>query len=47
MNYGTQAPLETGLLFESQAFGKLFSTQDLFEGIAAFLQKRRPEYKGE
>jgi enoyl-CoA hydratase/3-hydroxyacyl-CoA dehydrogenase len=47
MNYGTQAPLEAGLLFESQAFGKLFSTQDLFEGIAAFLQKRKAEYKGE
>jgi enoyl-CoA hydratase/3-hydroxyacyl-CoA dehydrogenase len=47
LNYATQVPLEIGLAYEAQAFGKLFSTKDLFEGIAAFLQKRKPEYKSE
>ncbi len=47
LNYATQVPLEIGLAYEAQAFGKLFSTKDLFEGISAFLQKRKPEYKGE
>ncbi|MDO8123436.1 MAG: enoyl-CoA hydratase-related protein [Candidatus Hermodarchaeota archaeon] len=47
LNYGTQVPLEIGLAYEAQAFAKTFSTKDLFEGITAFLQKRKPEYKGE
>lgn len=47
LNYGTQVPLEVGLAYESHAFGKMFATKDLLEGIAAFLQKRKPEYKNE
>lgn len=47
LNYGTQVPLEIGLAYEAQAFAKTFTTKDLFEGITAFLQKRKPEYKGE
>jgi enoyl-CoA hydratase/3-hydroxyacyl-CoA dehydrogenase len=47
LNYSTQVPLEVGLAYEAQAFGKLFATKDLFEGITAFLQKRKPEYKNE
>jgi enoyl-CoA hydratase/3-hydroxyacyl-CoA dehydrogenase len=47
LNYGTQVPLEIGLAYEAQAFAKVFATKDLFEGITAFLQKRKPEYKGE
>ncbi len=47
LNYGTQVPLEVGLAYEAQAFAKTFTTKDIFEGIAAFLQKRKPEYKGE
>ena len=47
INYGTQVPLEVGLAFEAQAFAEVFSTKDLFEGLAAFLQKRKPEFKGE
>ncbi len=38
--------LETGLEFERQAFYLLFSTEDKTEGIRAFLDKRKPEFKG-
>ncbi len=47
LNYGTQVPLEIGLAYEAQAFAKTFTTKDIFEGITAFLQKRKPEFKGE
>jgi enoyl-CoA hydratase/3-hydroxyacyl-CoA dehydrogenase len=47
LNYGTQVPLEIGLAYEAQAFAKTFTTKDIFEGITAFLQKRKPNYKGE
>ncbi|MEM1649915.1 MAG: enoyl-CoA hydratase-related protein, partial [Sulfolobales archaeon] len=44
--YGVEAPLEAGLTLESAEFGILFSTEDLIEGVSAFLQKRKPEFKG-
>lgn len=47
LNYGTQVPLEVGQAYEAHAFAQTFTTQDLFEGITAFLQKRKPVYKGE
>ncbi len=47
INQGSQVPLDVGLELEARAFGTLFSTKDIFEGIAAFLQKRKPKYSGE
>ncbi len=47
LHYGTQVPLEIGLAYEAQAFAKTFTTKDIFEGMTAFLQKRKPEFKGE
>ena len=38
--------LETGLDYELKAFYLLFSTEDKNEGIAAFLEKRPPTFKG-
>jgi enoyl-CoA hydratase len=38
--------LEEGLLFEREAFTKLFATDDLREGIKAFLEKRKPQFTG-
>ena len=35
-----------GLQKEITAFGQLFDTQDAKEGAAAFLEKRKPEFKG-
>ena len=39
-------PIEEGLRTEAELFGLLFSTQDVREGIEAFLSKRKPEFKG-
>jgi len=46
MNLGTQFPLEVGLKVEAQAFGIVASAEDTIEGISAFFEKRKPEFKG-
>ena len=38
--------LEVGLEFERKAFYMLFATEDGKEGMRAFLEKRRPAFKG-
>nr|WP_277813185.1 enoyl-CoA hydratase/isomerase family protein [Haloferax sp. ATB1] len=38
---------DSGLEVEAQAFGLLFTTSDLMEGIAAFTSDRDPEFTGE
>jgi len=47
MNFGTQIPLDIGLMLESSLFGILFSTKDMVEGVTAFLSKKKPTFKGE
>ncbi len=37
---------EAGLEIEAQAFGQLMATDDLMEGITAFMGKRDPEFEG-
>ncbi|MDS0284014.1 3-hydroxyacyl-CoA dehydrogenase/enoyl-CoA hydratase family protein [Haloarcula onubensis] len=37
---------EAGLEVESQAFGHLFATEDLMEGLTAFAEDRDPEFEG-
>lgn len=39
-------PLNAGLCLERKAFQLLFSTEDQKEGVAAFLEKRHPNYVG-
>jgi len=41
-----ETSLETGLIREAQAFTICFSTEDAKEGLAAFKERRTPEYKG-
>jgi enoyl-CoA hydratase/carnithine racemase len=41
-----QMPLDAGLRFEKQWFGLLFSTEDMQEGVSAFLEKKKVEFKG-
>jgi enoyl-CoA hydratase len=43
---GVDAPLPTGNELEIQAFSALFGTEDQREGTAAFLEKRRPDFRG-
>ncbi len=38
--------LEAGLDFERRAFALILGTEDKQEGVAAFLEKRKPEFKG-
>ena len=38
--------LETGLDYERRSFNLLFATEDRREGMAAFLEKRAPAFKG-
>ncbi len=46
INYGTEVPLDIGLMVESGVFGVLFGTEDMVEGTTAFLEKRFPKFKG-
>ncbi|MDT8343196.1 MAG: enoyl-CoA hydratase-related protein [Thermohalobaculum sp.] len=44
---GADAPLDAALALERKAFQLLFATADRTEGMAAFIEKRRPDFRGE
>jgi enoyl-CoA hydratase/3-hydroxyacyl-CoA dehydrogenase len=46
LNFGTQVPLEVGLRLEASLMGLSFSTDDLKEGVEAFMSRRKAEFKG-
>jgi enoyl-CoA hydratase len=46
MNMGAGRDLQAALALEREAFALLFATEDQKEGIRAFTEKRRPEFKG-
>jgi enoyl-CoA hydratase len=43
---GMDASLETGLALEAKAIQLLFSSEDQKEGMAAFIEKRKPRFTG-
>jgi len=46
VNRGTDMSLDDGQLLESTLFGLLCATEDMKEGMAAFLEKRRARFTG-
>ena len=47
INRGMYTDLPTGLNYEKSYFSLCFASKDHKEGITAFLEKRKPEFKGE
>ena len=43
---GLEMPLDAGQQYEAALFGLLLSTDDMREGTRAFLEKRKPVFKG-
>ncbi|MFZ0845289.1 MAG: enoyl-CoA hydratase-related protein [Pseudolabrys sp.] len=46
VNAGLNAPLDSALMLERKAFALQFATGDQKEGMAAFLEKRKPKFEG-
>lgn len=45
VNRGMQTTLDEGLKIEADLFAKVFQTEDVREGVEAFINKRRPNFK--
>ncbi|MNQ39931.1 putative enoyl-CoA hydratase echA8 [compost metagenome] len=45
VNRAFEGSLNEGLLFERRVFHSLFATEDQKEGMAAFTEKRKPDFK--
>jgi enoyl-CoA hydratase len=46
VNVGGECAIEEGLAYESAQFGLMFATDDMREGTAAFLERRKPAFTG-
>jgi enoyl-CoA hydratase len=42
----TQLDLKSGYEFEIEAYNRMVSTEDRLEGVRAFNEKRKPDFKG-
>jgi len=47
INGGLDMTLSDGLDFEAEKFSDLFDTHDQKEGMDAFVNKRKPDFRGE
>lgn len=46
VNVGMQMDLASALMFEIEAYNRMVPTEDRLEGVRAFNEKRRPDFKG-
>ena len=46
INRGINCDVVTGIAYEAEVFGLCFSTNDQKEGMAAFVEKRKPTFEG-
>lgn len=46
VNHGLDVDLDTGIAYEAEVFGLCFATSDQKEGMAAFVDKRKPDFAG-
>jgi enoyl-CoA hydratase/carnithine racemase len=46
VNMGLNTDLQTGMMFEIEAYNRMVPTEDRREGIRAFNEKRKPIYQG-
>ncbi|MBU1298174.1 MAG: enoyl-CoA hydratase/isomerase family protein [Bacteroidetes bacterium] len=46
INSNLELPLDAGLKLEAELFSECFKTKDFLEGTKAFLEKRKPVFKG-
>ncbi|MDH4137232.1 MAG: enoyl-CoA hydratase-related protein, partial [Anaerolineae bacterium] len=46
INKALETHLDAGLAFEVESVCLLFNTEDKAEGMAAFVERRKPEFKG-
>ena len=44
--YGSETDLETAMILAIEAYNATVVTEDRLEGVRAFNEKRRPEFKG-
>ena len=45
VNRAYESSLQEGILFERRVFHSCFATEDQKEGMAAFVEKRKPDFK--
>ena len=45
VNRGMQADIDTAMAIEADMFGLCFATEDQQEGMTAFIEKRKAEFK--